>query len=483
MTFVTICFKSREKSKALTHISGPKLYKDKAAIWHAQSMHKKDLRDNKLTSSGIKIHPKIQITELREQNNFLILGTTGAGKSTVFKPLVKQAIKRDDYALIYDEKGEYTQSFFNKNTAVLLAPWDERSASWDISDDITNKQDAELLAQCLIPDSKNSEPLWDQGARIILVSMIMTLLHTKKRSWGWEDVYKQLIISPNQARSIFVEHYPMAESLLTPNSKTTTSFYVHIMSKLSWIGDLAKAWPNRHDNKFSLRNWVTKNSTKHIVIMQADSRFQGLGGPMCNAVISFMTKHYLALSNSSNRKTWLFIDEFANIPRNPNISKWLELGRAKGARSVLCTQSISQLHNIYGEEETDTILNLLSNVIAFRIGAAGSDALDTASIFGEYEAEVPNYDHPDRIGTRSYEPIVKPSELIHLGQPTKHGVEGFMQIPSWNAVYKLRWPIFKETSNAEQKVPAKWLTESTSKPNTQPKVKQQGNRLNKRKNK
>ena len=479
--FVTFCVKSREKTKELTYISDSKLYKDEAAIRHAKSMHKKDLNDNKSTTSGIQIHPKIKITELREQNNFLILGTTGAGKSTAFKPLVKQAIERGDYALIYDEKGEYTQSFFNKNTTILLAPWDARSASWDISSDIQNKQDAELLAQCLIPDSNSKDPLWDSGARIILVSMIMMLINTKRQAWGWEDIYKQLTTPLDLARSILVQHHPIVEPLLTPNSKTTTSFYAHMMSKLSWIETLATAWSKQNNKTFSLKEWVTENTKKRIVIVQADSQFKNLGEPLCNAIISFMTKHFLGLSNSSYRKTWLFVDEFANLPRNPNISAWLELGRSNGARSVLCTQSISQLHSIYSEDEANTILNLLSNVIAFRVGAVGSDAKNTASIFGKYEAEVPNYDHPDRIGTRSNEPLVKPSELIQLGQPTKHGVEGFMQIPSWNAVYKLRWPLFKDSGNAVKKVPAKWLTKSTSKPNIQPKVKQPANRLNKRK--
>ncbi|WP_100637090.1 type IV secretion system DNA-binding domain-containing protein [Marinomonas sp. ef1] len=484
MAFVTICFKSREKPKELIHISGPKLYKGKAAIRHAQSMHKKDLIDNNLTSSGIKIHPKIQITNLREENNFLILGTTGAGKSTAFKPLVQQAIERGDYAVIYDEAGALTEAFYNADTSILLAPWDKRGAYWDISDDIETKEDAELLAKCLIPDSKSPDPLWDSGARIILISMIMTLINTKKKAWGWEDIYKQLTFSPDQARSIFVKHHPLADSLLTPNSKTTTSFYVHIMTKLSWVQDLAKAWPNQQNNKtFSLKKWITEDNEKHVVIIQANSQFESIGEPLCNAVISFMTKHFLDPNNSTKRKTWLFIDEFANLPRNPSILKWLALGRARGARSVLCTQSISQIHNIYGEKETHSMLSLLSNVITFRMGAAGSDAEDTAKIYGLYDAEEPNYENPDNSGKRSSEPLVKTSDLVHLSQPTRKGVEGYMQIPSWHSAYKLRWPLFKPTGNAEKVIPAQWLTNSVSQRNTQPKVKQQGNRLNKRKNK
>ncbi|EHR0552684.1 type IV secretion system DNA-binding domain-containing protein [Vibrio parahaemolyticus] len=476
LLFVVFCIKSRQTEKQLSHVSGPKLYLGKKAIKHARTMHKKDLKLSSITSSGVNVHPKIKITLAREQNNFLILGTTGSGKSTVFKPLVKQAIERGDNAVIYDEKGEYTESFYRKETSVLIAPWDERGAKWNISHDIKSKQDAELFAQCLIPNSTNVDPLWDQGARIILVSMLMKLINQQSRTWGWSDLYKQLTFTPEVARSIFVEHYPLANSLLEPHSKTTQSFYVHIMSKLSWIEDLAKAWPKDLRIEFILSQWVKTDTTKNIVIIQADSQYQNLGEPLCNAIVSFMTKYYLSGSYSSKRRTWLFIDEFANLPRNPSISKWLELARSNGARTVLCTQSISQLHDIYGKDETSTILNLLSNVIAFRMGAAGQDAEETANIFGQYEAEIPNYEHRRRIGTRVERPLVRKSDLIHLSQPTQKGVEGYMQMPGWRSVYKLRWPLFKDIKSAPKKIPANWLTSINSKPLTT----RQTNRLNKR---
>lgn len=123
--FIVLCLKSRVSSKQLAHVSGPKFYLGNKAIKHAQSKHKHDLGSSRMTTCGVNIHPKIKITQAREQNNFLILGTTGAGKSTVFKPLVKQAIERGDNAVIYDEKAEYTENFYHKETSILIAPWDK----------------------------------------------------------------------------------------------------------------------------------------------------------------------------------------------------------------------------------------------------------------------------------------------------------------------------------------------------------------------
>lgn len=475
ISFIAILFKSRFKPHKLTYISGPKLYEGQKAIRHARNAHRAELKTNELTKAGINIHPKIKITEAREQNNFLILGTTGSGKSTAFKPLVHQAINRGDYSVIYDEKGEYTENFYRKSNSILIAPWDKRSAKWNICEDIRTKQDAELLAQCLIPDSKTPDPIWDQGARVILVSMLMKFINENGQKWDWRDLYKLFTLSIDKAQSEFIVHYPIVKSFIENDSKTTQGFYVHIMSKLNWIEDLAKAWSGPDKSPFSLKRWIKDTNAKCVIIIQADSKYPSLGEPLCNAIISFMTKNYLSETLPTERKTWLFIDEFANLPRNPNIKKWLELARENGARSVICTQSISQLKELYGKDETDSIINLLSNIILFRMGSAGDDAKYCASIFGEYTAEVPNYNHPRGIGTRTEVPLIKATELTQLRQPSKKGVEGYITLPGRNAAYKLCWPLFHRIKKAERKVPAEWTKKAAIK-NTQ-----QQNRLNKRK--
>lgn len=331
------------------------------------------------------------------------------------------------------------------------------------------------MAQCLIPDSKTPDPIWDQGARVILVSMLMKLINENGQKWNWRDLYQLFTISIDKAQSEFIVHYPIVKSFIENDSKTTQGFYVHIMGKLSWIEDLAKAWSGQEKSSFSLKHWIKENNAKRAIIIQADSKYPSLGEPLCNAIISFMTKNYLSETFPTERKTWLFIDEFANLPRNPNIKKWLELARENGARSVICTQSISQLKELYGKDETDSIINLLSNIIVFRMGAAGDDAKYCSSMFGEYTAEVPNYDHHTRIGTRTEVPVIKATELTQLKQPSKKGVEGYITLPGRNATYKLCWPLFHRIKQTERKIPADWTKKAAIK-NTQ-----QQNRLNKRK--
>lgn len=448
----------------LVHISGPKLYTEKQAVSHAKKMHKKDLRANKRAKAGIKIHPKITISTSREQTNFAVLGTTGSGKSTVIKPLVDAAIKRGDYALIFDEKKEYTKHFFFKDSTTLLAPWDSRGATWDLYLDITTKQDAFLVASCMIPAENSKEQLWIKGARLIFTGMIIFLIKRRK-PWGWPELASLLKKPQEEMLELLHKHFPIASSFIAEGSITTQGFYVNLISELSWLEELALAWPKTGISSFSVKDWVNKSSKKKVVIIQSDSRYNTIAAPMCNAIISMMTRYYLALEDNIDRRTWLFIDEAANLPPNPHIKKWLELARSRGARSVLGTQSISQLKGIYGLNSTDAMLNLLSNIIALRMGAAGDDAKYTADIFSERVVERPSSTDLNTSWKRTKEPIVEAFELTQLEQAGRQGVQGFLFIPGWNSIYKLRWPLYIPPAIAKEHCPAKWLSGSkTTKP-------------------
>lgn len=460
----------------LVHVKGPTLLEGKNAYHHAKSRHRLDVKANRRSKSGISIHPEIKLCTSREQNNFAILGTTGAGKSMAFKPLVSQAILRGDSAIIYDEKGEYTTQFYDKKTTHLIAPWDRRSIHWNICQDVRSKQEANLIAKCLIPDTGEKDKVWIRGARLLFVGMLLTLIGRGK-PWGWLELSKLLSTPQEQMLELLEIHFQLARTFIQKESKTTQGFYINLIGELNWIEDLAKAWPKPLRGGFSIKKWVNEKSSKKIIIIQSDPRFESIGAPLCNAIISLITRNYLALEEGGEYKTWLFIDEFANLPRNPMIKKWLELARSRGARSVLCTQSISQMREIYGSNDTDSILNLLSNVIALRVGAGGDDAKYISRIFGERIVERPNSSDPQSSWVRSKEPLVEDFEITQLKPASNKGVEGFLFIPGWQAAYRLVWPLFYSGSASKKHCPAAWLSEQNTKVSSKS---NKSNRLNKR---
>ncbi len=445
------------------HLNGPKLYRFKTVFKHAKKMYKKERKNNKYFKKGINLHPKIPISQMREQNNILVLGSTGSGKSTAIKPILDQAIKRGDHVLIYDEKKEYTAFFYNGKTS-LIAPWDLRGEGWNIVKDIVSEEDAVLVANNLIAKSKSNDPMWDNGARLIFAGMLIYLMRTKD-NWNWTDLANMLKTSQVEMLAILEKYYPIAQSFIVENSKTTQGFYVNLISNLSWLNTLAKAWGKQNSNSFSIKEWVetsqSSKAVKPVLIIQSDPRFEAIGAPLCNAIISLMTQFYLSNDNQAKRRTWLFIDEMANLPPNPSVQKWLELARSRGARSCIGTQSTSQIYENYGKNNADTILNLLSIVISMRVGSAGDEAKNTSRIFGEREVQRPISLDKSVPWASSKEPLVSEEDLIHLEQANKKGVHGYLTVPSWGAVYKVCWPHFTQKAKAAEHVPAKWLSEKT----------------------
>ncbi len=82
------------------------------------------------------------------------------------------------------------------------------------------------------------------------------------------------------------------------------------------------------------------------------------------------------------------------------------------------------------------------------MGAAGETATYTAKAFGEHVVERPTSSAGQGDGItqnwhRETLPLVSASNLVQLPQPNKKGVVGYLLIPGYKAVYRLRWPYSK----------------------------------------
>jgi hypothetical protein len=436
-----------------------------AYIKHAKIQLNKEKREH--PNLGLKLHSRVQISRTRESGNIFVGGAQGTGKTVFITPIIQQVIEREERAFIYDEKREFTALFFKPTSSTLIAPWDRRGTPWNISADAKNAVSAQLIAERLIPDS--NDPLWANGARMIFTGGIQILNCTKKR-WGWVELAETLSLDEVTLNSQLTQHYPRAARFIAENSKTTQSFFAQLLGSLGWVYTLAEAWPNAYQDGFSITSWTQQSYTdKPVILVQADKRYKDIGAPLANALIALMTSTILAQTNTPKHELWLFIDELANLPKNDSLLEWMSLGRSKGCRFVAGTQSISQIQKIYTDHGADSLFNMFTIFASMRVGAAGETASYTAKAFGEREVERPTssagpHGAPVTNWHREKLPLVTPADLVHLPQAGKNGAEGYLLIPGWNAVYRLRWPIPKLPKIAEEHCPANWLSEKAQPP-------------------
>ena len=66
------------------------------------------------TQAGISLWGDCPFPFKRENQHFLIVGSPGAGKTQIIYPMVDQAFKRGDKAIVWDIKGTFIQAFAGK---------------------------------------------------------------------------------------------------------------------------------------------------------------------------------------------------------------------------------------------------------------------------------------------------------------------------------------------------------------------------------
>lgn len=445
-------------SRNLVKINGPSLYKGKTL-----KMGLRKLRRKQSSKSKIAIHPSLQLTNKELEGNIFVFGQQGSGKSVIIKPMLKDIIDNNEIVLIYDEKREYTELFYDAKDTILIAPWDRRSAYWDISKDLQSTEDFELMSQRLILD-RASDPMWSNGAKSIFAGILAICKSQNKDGWGWGDIADTLLTEDIILRELLDVNYKGAVRYIEPNSKTTHGFMSTLMTDVAWINSIAGNWKKTNRNTFSIKELLEgKNPKIKKVIIQSHPQFKFAGAPLCNAILGVLTSLMLSKPDGHSRNTWLVLDELGNLPKNESLKEWLSLGRSKGCRLIAGTQSISQLHETYGEQDTDTILNLFSTVIALRCGVSGDVAEYASKCFGEAIYERPSID-PDKSSSKinwskETEQLVTADDLKHLPQSSKNGVTGYITSSGWNSAFKFEWPYPSFNKKSKSHIPASWLTE------------------------
>jgi hypothetical protein len=100
----------------------------------------------------------------------ILTGAIGSGKTQMILNLLDQIRERGERALIYDRTGTYIRKLYQPKKDIILNPFDQRSADWNIFREAREKSDFDLIAASLIEEStaNNNDPFWNKAARIVL---------------------------------------------------------------------------------------------------------------------------------------------------------------------------------------------------------------------------------------------------------------------------------------------------------------------------
>lgn len=403
-------------------------------------------------ADGLHIHPSLPpITKSRETRHLLIFGGVGSGKTQTILPLMRAARERGDRMVIFDLKNDFTREFASKTKTykgnevevvdAIFAPWDSRSMPWAVAHDVDTLAAAREFASRMIPEAQGGTPFFSNAARQVLIASLVELQYEKPEQWGFADLVEKLTRPVEELAEAARTHFPEALKALSDGQQniTTAGVLGNMMSYLSVVFDLARAWPE--PGIFSIRDWLMeKNKATKSVILQHNGQFESLARAFNGAVLGLASQiiNSPLMSESSSRRLWFFLDEFPQIGKVESIFPVAEIGRSKGVRLVVGLQDISQLKKIYSEHQASALVSMVGTHAVTKVSSGETADFITEKLIGEREIErldvstssgtgrTPGLFTPGGTRTSSWkpvrEPVMLPAQLHELG-PGKNGVK------------------------------------------------------------
>ena len=119
----------------------------------------------------------VGIPEWLECRHFALLGTTGAGKTTVLRQMLDKVEARGEPALVYDTSGEFIAHYYRPERGdIILNPFDARSAYWSPFSEIAHPADADRIARQLVSETgERDDDVWLETSRILVANVLRVL--------------------------------------------------------------------------------------------------------------------------------------------------------------------------------------------------------------------------------------------------------------------------------------------------------------------
>ena len=314
-----------------------------------------------------------------ETKHFKLIGTTGTGKSTAIREMLGGALARGDRAIIADPDGGYLRRFYDERRGdVILNPFDERSAKWDLYGEITNDYDVAQLARSLIPDQEGSERSWRAYGRTFLEAVVR-----QTRDAGIKDVkelHDVLVIAGTKELKTLVEGTPAQPFLDEHNIRmfdSIRSVTTSATDALQYVGKQSGA-------PLSVRKWVQDGKGVLFIPYQAGqiaALRSMISGWMRLAIFETMNRE------EADRPLWFVVDELDALGQIDGLKDALARLRKFGGRCVLGFQSIAQVSGTYGRSESQTIVENCGNTLILRCSASerGGTSSFASQLIGQRE--------------------------------------------------------------------------------------------------
>jgi type IV secretory pathway TraG/TraD family ATPase VirD4 len=356
------------------------LHKRGAKILEGRRARRKVLRlgntpgESCLTLGGVRIAP------VDETKHFKLIGTTGTGKSTAIRELLRGALERGDRAVITDPDSGYLVSFYDKYRGdVVLNPFEKHAVKWNPFTEIREIYDIDQLAGGLIPSTDDASGReWRGYARMFLSAVLRRCHQCGPRDVA--ELWRLLAIAPSTELRPIVAGTPAQPFLEPDNARMFGSIR-------SVAGSAAAALAYIKEQRavsFSVRDWVQSGRGVLFIPYQA-----GQIAALRSIIATWMRLAIVETMShpEEDQHLWFVVDELDALGAIDGLKDALARLRKFGGRCVLGFQSIAQVSSTYGAGEAQTIVENCANTLILRCSGSenGGTSQFASRLIGDRE--------------------------------------------------------------------------------------------------
>ena len=362
----------------------------------------------------------------------MMMGDTGAGKSSLIRQMLMQVEERGETAIVYDPALEYTPQFYDpKRGDVILNPVDARMPYWSPCDEVQHEAEAEGLAAALFKDDPRTNPFFVMVPRQIFAHL---LIEQPKRT-------------PEELLAILRDERELAKRL--KDTEHAAAIYPDagpqrggMIATLNSVSNALKLLPRREESKSSWTALEWSRQRQGWLFITSPPEFRERLRPLVSMWLDMLVLRTMNQGRPGVRPVWFILDELQSLHALPQLHTAITESRKAGNPVVLGFQGRSQLEELYGRK-AEAMLSQPATKIFLRTDEANSAKWISQTI-GEVEIErlresrmeghFPQHRHSRNYQLeRTTEPLVMASEI--QGLPDLHGY-----LKSGNLVVRLSFP-------------------------------------------
>lgn len=372
-----------------------------------------------------------------EQSHAMLIGTTGAGKTTQLRSLVTQMRERQDNAVIFDLTGAYVEAFYDPGRDTILNPMDQRCPAWSIFNDCASYSNFTSAAAALIPsDGGSSEPFWALAARTLFIEMCMRL---KERGQTTNLALSENLMTADLKRVHRMLVNTIADPLTAPEAARMAE---SIRAVFNTNAQVLRFLPDE-GAPFSIRQWMTRDRKPgSILFVTSDYDDLDMNRPLLTLWMNLAITSLMSLPRTRSLRTWFMFDEVGALHRLPAIEKGLQTARNYGGAMVLGLHSFQKLIEVYGEEGARTLASLARTKLILatseiKTAEECSQFIGNREVRQMDEAYSYGYNNTRDASTltprKQVEPLVLSDDIINLPS-----LEGFIKFPDGFPAARIR---------------------------------------------